>query len=72
MELTESQIRVLKCIAHRINSTGCQPSYREICKELGWSSPNWTKECLDKVCKAGLATRHGPRALEFDWRSYIK
>jgi SOS-response transcriptional repressor LexA len=70
--ISEAQLKLLRCIAKSINATGCQPSYRDLCRELGWASPNYPRELLARLAKSGLVKRRGARALEFDWRAYIK
>lgn len=74
MEVTisNSQKRILEYIAKCIDETGCQPSYRDICVAMGWSSPNMPAQCLEKLAKSGVITKRGARAVEFDWRAFVK
>ena len=39
-ELTKQQLKVLTCVEVYLNKTGFPPTRAEICKELGFKSPN--------------------------------
>ena len=39
-ELTKQQSKVLACVEVYLNKTGFPPTRAEICKELGFKSPN--------------------------------
>ena len=39
-ELTNQQSKVLSCVEVYLNKTGFPPTRAEICKELGFKSPN--------------------------------
>ena len=70
--INNSQKKILEYIAKCINDTGCQPSYREICRAMGWSSPHMPAQCIDKLQEKGLVKKRGYRSLEFNWRAYVK
>jgi|Laugresu1bdmlbdd_1035124.scaffolds.fasta_scaffold00153_15 SOS-response transcriptional repressor LexA len=72
VSINNSQKKILEYIAKCIDRTGCQPSYRDICKAMGWSSPNMPAQCIDKLAEKGVVKKHGARSVEFDWRAYIK
>jgi SOS-response transcriptional repressor LexA len=71
VDLTLKQINILRSIARSIDRNGTQPSYREICKEYGWVSPNAVKETVDALERNGVVRRMGARAIAFDWREYL-
>ena len=72
IDLTDKQDRLLRLIARHIYRTGTQPSYRDICKEFGWASPNAVKAHISALEKKGVVTRVGARAVSFDWRQYLR
>jgi SOS-response transcriptional repressor LexA len=72
VSINNSQKKILEYIAHCIDETGCQPSYRDICKEMGWKSPHMPAQCIDKLEAKGLVKKRGARSVEFDWRAYVK
>ena len=69
--ISRTQLRLLQYIAKCIDETGCQPSYREICKEFGWASINAPSTFLNALEKKGVVEKVGPRAVRFDWRFYL-
>ena len=52
-ELTKQQQKVLTCIEVYINKTGFPPTRAEICKELGFKSPNAAEMHLRALEKKG-------------------
>lgn len=72
VSMNNSQRRILEYIAKCINETGCQPSYRDICAEMGWASPHMPAQCIDKLMAKGVVKKRGARAVEFDWRAFVK
>lgn len=69
--LTEKQLKLLRFIAKSIDESGCQPSYRDMCDEFGWSSPNAVVSFMNALEKKGVVERLGARAIKFDWRYYL-
>lgn len=70
--MTDKQFELLRHIARSIDRTGAQPSYRDLCKDFGWSSPNAVKSAMDSLEKKGFIRRIGSRAIAFDWKSYLR
>ena len=52
-ELTKQQLKVLTCVEVYINKTGFPPTRAEICKELGFKSPNAAEMHLRALEKKG-------------------
>ncbi|WP_256332473.1 transcriptional repressor LexA [Actinobaculum suis] len=65
-ELTERQASVLSCIIKAITQRHMPPTIREICKEVGLSSPSSVKHQLDSLERLGYISRdaHRPRKIE--------
>ena len=53
-EITSQQQRVLDCIQIYINKTGFPPTRANICKELGFKSPNSAETHLRALEKKGF------------------
>ena len=53
-EITSQQQRVLDCIQIYINKTGFPPTRANICKELGFKSPNSAETHLRALEKKDL------------------
>ena len=53
-ELTKQQSKVLACVEVYLNKTGFPPTRAEICKELGFKSPNAAEMHLRALEKKGL------------------
>ena len=53
-EITSQQQRVLDCIQIYINKTGFPPTRADICKELGFKSPNSAETHLRALEKKGF------------------
>ena len=53
-EITSQQQRVLDCIQIYINKTGFPPTRADICRELGFKSPNSAETHLRALEKKGL------------------
>ena len=71
LPLTEREHRVLAYIARCIDTTGCQPSYRQIGAYFKWSSVN-SVACLLINCVAkGEVWKTSSRGIHFDWRKYL-
>ena len=70
MNLTQPQVDLLKFIAQCIDQTGCQPSYRDICRQMGYASPNTVAGHMNALVRKGLIKKRGARAIEFDWRLF--
>lgn len=68
--LTQTQVQMLRYIAQCIDQTGCQPSYRDICKQMGYASPNAVAGHMNALVRKGLVKKRGARAIEFDWRLF--
>lgn len=68
--LSEGQLKILRHIAQSIDQTGCQPSYRDICEAMGYSSPNAVRGHVEALVRKGLVKKRGARAIEFDWRLF--
>ena len=52
-ELTKQQTKVLACVEVYLNKTGFPPTRAEICKELGFKSPNAAEMHLRALEKKG-------------------
>ena len=52
-ELTKQQLKVLACVEVYLNKTGFPPTRAEICKELGFKSPNAAEMHLRALEKKG-------------------
>ena len=52
-ELTKQQTKVLACVEVYLNQTGFPPTRAEICKELGFKSPNAAEMHLRALEKKG-------------------
>ena len=52
-ELTKQQLKVLTCVEVYLNKTGFPPTRAEICKELGFKSPNAAEMHLRALEKKG-------------------
>ena len=52
-ELTKQQTKVLTCVEVYLNKTGFPPTRAEICKELGFKSPNAAEMHLRALEKKG-------------------
>ena len=52
-ELTKQQTKVLTCVKVYLNKTGFPPTRAEICKELGFKSPNAAEMHLRALEKKG-------------------
>ena len=52
-ELTKQQSKVLACVEVYLNKTGFPPTRAEICKELGFKSPNAAEMHLRALVKKG-------------------
>ena len=52
-ELTKQQTKVLACVEVYLNQTGFPPTRAEICKELGFKSPNAAEMLLRALEKKG-------------------
>ncbi len=55
-EITSKQQRVLDCIQIYLNKTGFPPTRADICKELGFKSPNSAETHLRALEKKGFIT----------------
>ena len=55
-ELTKQQSKVLACVEVYLNKTGFPPTRAEICKELGFKSPNAAEMHLRALEKKGYIT----------------
>ena len=55
-ELTKQQSKVLACVEVYLNKTGFPPTRAEICKELGFKSPNAAEMHLRALEKKGFIT----------------
>ena len=55
-ELTKQQSKVLSCVEVYLNKTGFPPTRAEICKELGFKSPNAAEMHLRALEKKGYIT----------------
>ena len=53
-EITSQQQRVLDCIQIYINKTGFPPTRADICRELGFKSPNSAESHLRALEKKGF------------------
>ena len=53
-ELTKQQSKVLACVEVYLNKTGFPPTRAEICKELGFKSPNGAEMHLRALEKKRL------------------
>ena len=53
-ELTKQQTKVLACVEVYLNQTGFPPTRAEICKELGFKSPNAAEMHLRALEKKGI------------------
>lgn len=63
--------KLLKHIASHINTTGYQPSYREIAEAWGYKSPGYIATLVSRLEKRGVVKAVGQRALAFDHHSYL-
>ena len=73
-QLTDRQSQVLQAIAVSIADKGKQPTYRELCKQLGILSPNGISCHIRALEKKGYLTRKpGESGLVFkDWRDHAR
>ena len=55
-EITSKQQRVLDCIQIYLNKTGFPPTRADICRELGFKSPNSAETHLRALEKKGFIT----------------
>lgn len=69
--LTETEQRVLRIVAFSVYQRGFQPSYREIATDLGWASAGYVTQVVRSLCKKGVVSKMGSRALSFDYWNYI-
>lgn len=70
--LTRRQEKILRYVAKHIDKYGFQPSLREIGTQFGIISPNGVAGHFRSMERKGyvkLAT--APRAIAFDWKSFI-
>jgi hypothetical protein len=58
VRLTESQVKVLKFMVRQYQE-GATPSVREICEEMGWSSPNAAHQHIRGIASKGLLELQG-------------
>tara|TARA_B100000029_G_scaffold438283_2_gene454079 strand:+ start:4179 stop:4811 length:633 start_codon:yes stop_codon:yes gene_type:complete len=58
-ELTNQQSKVLYCIEEKLNQTGFPPTRLEICKKLGFKSPNSAETHLRALEKKGYISIQG-------------
>jgi len=70
--LTKQQQKVLGYIAKSIDKKGIQPSYREIMRHFGFKSPGAVLGHLKSCEKKGACKRSGCRAVQFNWREYLR
>ena len=70
--LTDQQRDVLAYIAQHINRRGFQPSYREIAEHFGWASAAYVTVLVSRMENKGWVARMGSRAIEFEWKHYLK
>lgn len=73
-ELTARERRVLEFVAQKIDETGCQPSYREICERFRWTSTNSVSGIVEAARKKGVLLNRGAvrsRGLMFNWRKFL-
>lgn len=69
--LTKTQRRVLSAIAKCIHKFGYQPSYRELARSFGYTSPGAITAHLRACEKKGACQRVACRAVSFEWRDYL-
>lgn len=68
MPLTETQGRVLSVIQSWAREHGWPPTLREICAEIGVSSPETARQHVDALVRKGYVERgRGARALRAVW-----
>ena len=56
-ELTKQQSKVLACVEVYLNKTGFPPTRAEICKELGFKSPNAAQMHISALEKKGYIAK---------------
>lgn len=61
---------LLRIIADSIQSTGLQPTFRQIAVQIGHLSPGWVHVRMEAMHKAGIIVRRGVKGIEFDWSYY--
>jgi len=71
--LTAREVRMLRFVANRIDECGFQPSYREICNEYGWKSPNAVAQMIVTLKRLGVVRvgEHHSRAIGFAWKEWV-
>jgi repressor LexA len=58
---TAVQARVLESIQQRLDQGAPTPTYRELCKEFGWSSTGTVRDHLKALARKGYVELSGPR-----------
>lgn len=58
---TATQARVLAAIQSRLGQGNPAPTYRELCKEFGWSSTGTVRDHLRALARKGYLELSGPR-----------
>lgn len=72
LPLTDREDYFLRYVAKAIDETGCQPSYREIMDEFGWTSLNAVRSIIENLELKGVAYSHGcARSLRFNWKEFL-
>lgn len=69
---TDREAQVLKLIARQIRKDGTQPTYREICRLMGWSSPNAVRQMVVSLESKGVVSlANGWHGIAFDWENWL-
>lgn len=70
-ERAKKKLVILRIVADSISRTGCQPSYRELARTLGYYSIGYIQKLIGELQKEGVVHIRGARALHFKWRDYL-
>lgn len=68
--LSNLERKLLRHIAAETRKNGYQPTYREIAKDWGYSSPGYIATLVSKLEERGVVESKGQRALYFNHHHY--
>lgn len=68
---TERELSVLRMVAQQIDKDGTQPTYREVCRLMGWKSPNAVRQVVVSLQAKGVVTVADGHGISFQWRRYL-
>ena len=68
---TDRELHVLSIVARQIDKDGTQPTYREVCRLMGWKSPNAVRKVVVSLQAKGVVTVADGHGISFQWRRYL-